>query len=94
MDLLARRTKATASTKILVHLRLSKLDHLVAVITDLKRPIRKILFDFKCKPLDNGIQKLMMFLRLLGVQKILQFSACVQVILNAIAICPNDPIVV
>ena len=57
-----------------------------------------MFFNFKCKPLDNCIQQLLMFLRLLSVQKVpqkvLQFSVCIQVIFNAIAFCPNDYIVV
>ena len=94
MDLFSRRAKAAAITEIFVYLCLSKRDNLVAVKSDLIRSVRKTLFNFKCKPFDNGIKQLNMFLRLLGVQKFLQFSTCVQVIFDAISLCPNDPIIV
>ena len=94
MNLIFRRTKATALAKIFVHMRLSEGYHLVAVITDLKGLIRQKLFNFKCKPLYNDIQCLLMFQRLFGVQEAFKISACVQVILNAVSFCPNDPVVI
>ena len=98
MDFHSRRAKAAALTEIFVHLCMPKRDNLIAVSLDLIGSSRQILFNFKCKPFDNGFQQLLMFLRLLGVQKVLQkvlpFSVCIQVILNAISLCPNDLIIV
>lgn len=94
MHPLSRRTKATAFAEIFIYLCMSTRDNPVAVMRDLIVPFRKILFNFKCEPLGNSIQQLLLCLRLLGVQEVFKFSACVQVILNAIAFCPYDPSIV
>ncbi len=90
---LSRWTKAPALAEILVYFRLSKRNNPVAVNIDLKVSFRQVLINFKCKPLDNGVQKLLVFLNFLRFQQLLQFSVYVQVILNAIPFCPNHPIV-
>lgn len=86
--------KATAFAEILIYLCMSTRDNSVAVMRDLIMPFRKILFNFKCEPLGNSIQQMLLCLRLLGVQEVFKFSASVQIIFNAISLCPNDPIVV
>lgn len=90
---LSRWTKAPAFAKIFVYFCLSKRNDPVAVNIDLKVSFRQVFINFKCKPLDDGVQKLLVFLNLLRFQQLLQFSVYVQVILNAIPFCPNHPIV-
>ena len=94
MHPLSRRTKATASAEILIYLCMSTRDNSVAVMRDLIVPFRKILFNFKCEPLGNSTQQLLLCLCFLGVKEVFEFGACVQVILNAISFCPDDLIVV
>ena len=55
MGFLVWWTNSALFSKVIVNLCLAQPNNIVAVIANLIAPSRQILFNFKCKPLDNGI---------------------------------------